>query len=229
MATPIKQDIVQRGLNRLMTQWADKPVTIGLLKSYLQSIQVIEDQWFQLLEERNITDGQGVQLDNLGLLIGQSRDVIEGAYAKYFGFAGNPNSDGFNQEPFFITGDPLVVTKSLDDAQYRLYLRARAASNSSSATPEDLIKFFKALFGVNTNTIVTDTDTATATISVGHMFTDDERLLVLSSRQNGMIPKPAGVIYKVRQFSENGYFGFNADSQAKGFGVGSFISDIGQI
>lgn len=229
MASPERIDIVEKGLSRLMTQWDDKPVVQGLIKSFLENIQVVEDQNIQLLEERSIDSAVGIQLDILGLLIGQSRNVVEGAYGEYFGFLTNPNGVGFNQAPFFVDGDPIYVTKTLGDDQYRVYLKARAASNGSSGTPEDVIEFFQALFGSSTNTVVKDIGIAHALISVGHIFTDEERLIVLSSETNDWIPRPAGVTYTVQEFVSDGYFGFSGDLNAAGFNVGSFMNVIGNI
>lgn len=229
MAYPEHKDIVAEGLDELMTQWRDKPITVGLLKSYLENVQIVEDNLQSISTMTSIADSEGVQLDNLGRIVGQPRKVVDGTYGLYFGFAGNPNAVGFGIEPFYVSGDPILVTKELDDDQYRIYIRARAASNKSSGTPEDLINFFKALFGAETNTIVEDTDPAHAVVKVGHIFTNDEKLIILSSKQNGIVPRPAGVSYTIEQFSENGYFGFAADSQAEGFNVGSFISTVGTI
>ena len=229
MSIPSKIDIVKEGLARLPTQWQDKPVTIGLLKSFLENIQVVENLNCQLLDERGIDTAVGVQLDNLGLIVGQPREVEDGAYALYFGFLGNPNGTGFNDAPFYEDGEPLLTTKVLDDSLYRLYIKARAASNRSSGTPEDVIRFFQALFGGDTNTIVEDDGIAHAIVSVGHIFSDEELLIVKSDATNGWIPRPAGVSYTIRQFTPEGYFGFAGNPQAAGFGVGSFMHIIGNV
>jgi hypothetical protein len=224
MSLPVKTDVVKLGIDSLLTQWQDKPVALGLLKSYLENIQIIEDVQFQVLEERGIDRAIGVQLDNLGLIVGQPRTVVKGAFAKFFGFQGNDNSSGFGDDTFFLDGSPLAVTKLLDDDQYRFFIKARAASNTSSGTPEDLIKFFQSLFGASTNTIVKQTSTARATVLVGHIFTGDEKLLILSDKENSFIPRPAGVSYTFEQMATNRYFGFSADSRAEGFSRGGFIS-----
>jgi hypothetical protein len=73
MALPTTKDVVGEGLNRLINQWKDKPVVQGLLKSYLENIQPLEDASFQLLDERGIHSAIGEQLDILGLLVGELR------------------------------------------------------------------------------------------------------------------------------------------------------------
>jgi hypothetical protein len=64
---------VEEGLGKLMTQWKDKPVVVGLLTSYLENVQQVEDVLFDLLEKRSLETAVGVYLDALGLLVGELR------------------------------------------------------------------------------------------------------------------------------------------------------------
>jgi surface protein len=73
MALPIIQDLVAEGLDRLVYQWRDKPIVQGLLTSYLENVQPLEDVNFQLLDERGVYSAVGVQLDTIGLLVGELR------------------------------------------------------------------------------------------------------------------------------------------------------------
>ena len=74
MSVPVQQDVVSVGLSRMLSQWKDKAVITGLFKSYLENIQVVENMWFQLLEERDIYTAIGEQLDVLGLIVGENRE-----------------------------------------------------------------------------------------------------------------------------------------------------------
>jgi hypothetical protein len=77
MASPESKDVVQEGLDFLIDFWKDKPKVQGLLKSQLREIQEIEDVAFQLLNERNVTDAVGAQLDVIGNLVGEQREGRE--------------------------------------------------------------------------------------------------------------------------------------------------------
>jgi hypothetical protein len=70
---PTKIDHVALGLERLITQWQDKPNVVGLLRSFLEQVNTLEDSLFQVLYERGIYEAIGVQLDNIGQLFGVSR------------------------------------------------------------------------------------------------------------------------------------------------------------
>ena len=73
MALPIIKDHATDSLTELITQWKDKPVVVGLLTSYMESIQQLEDTLFELLEERGVFEAIGAQLDVIGLLVGETR------------------------------------------------------------------------------------------------------------------------------------------------------------
>ncbi len=74
MAEITFKDQVELGLQRLITQWQDKPAVVGLLTSYLENIQVVEDIYVQLNDERGLDTAVGSQLDVLGLIIGLLRE-----------------------------------------------------------------------------------------------------------------------------------------------------------
>jgi len=56
-----------------------KPNIQALLDAYIQQVQEIENALFQLLENRTLETAVGVQLDNLGRLIGQARGELSDA------------------------------------------------------------------------------------------------------------------------------------------------------
>lgn len=74
MSLPQNIDQVVLGLERLIHQWKDKPNVVGLLTSYLESIQEVEDIYEQLLTERGVDTAVGVQLDILGKIVGEPRN-----------------------------------------------------------------------------------------------------------------------------------------------------------
>lgn len=75
------EDHVEIGLDRLIDFWKDKPAVIGLLTSFLEEIQELEDTLHQLNNERSLSTAIGQQLDVLGLLLGVERDGrLDNAY-----------------------------------------------------------------------------------------------------------------------------------------------------
>lgn len=73
MALPIPKDIVTEGLGRILSVWEDKPIIRGLIESYLREVQITNDTYFLLLNNRDVFTAIGVQLDNIGAIVGQPR------------------------------------------------------------------------------------------------------------------------------------------------------------
>lgn len=75
MTTLIDTFSAHRGrISRLIEQYKDKPYIEALLTSWLGQVQDLENALFEVLQERNIDDSVGVQLDVLGDVVGQFRN-----------------------------------------------------------------------------------------------------------------------------------------------------------
>lgn len=123
MASPIKIDYVAdwtaRLRSRLYTQFRGLhtwELWIGLLARQFQDL---EDSGQTLFGVYDIDNSSGVQLDAIGLIVGQARN-------------------------------------GLDDATYRLYLKARIVANRSTGSPEEIYAVFRALLGLIGFVITTD-------------------------------------------------------------------------
>jgi hypothetical protein len=73
MTLVLIRDQTKQGLERLVTEWEDKPNVQGLVKSYLQNIEKVEKIYEQLLNERGVFTAIGAQLDVIGTIVGQKR------------------------------------------------------------------------------------------------------------------------------------------------------------
>ena len=81
MSLIIKEDVVEKGLAWFPSFWDDKPNAKGLLTSFLEEIQLIEDLLHDLNEKRSIDTAIGVQLDVIGALLNVQRDGrLDSAY-----------------------------------------------------------------------------------------------------------------------------------------------------
>ena len=70
---PIARSTEDRASQLLTTQWDNSPKVQGLLKSFAENLHLVEDVFFQLLNERGISTAIGEQLDVLGRLTGELR------------------------------------------------------------------------------------------------------------------------------------------------------------
>lgn len=73
MAITTIKDQVAQGEDRSVTQWKSKEVVQGLIKSYMENVQVVEDLYGQLLDDRSVFTAVGVQLDVIGTIVGEAR------------------------------------------------------------------------------------------------------------------------------------------------------------
>lgn len=163
MTTISKRDQVTSGLNRLITQWADKPLVQGLLKSYLQSFEELESTYDQLLKERNLETAIGAQLDVLGLIIGEPRGgKDDNAYRLSLKtrIAIN-NSDGTDAvvTPLLreMTGSDTVKMTEVFPAGVRYELTG-SSSLVTSETVETINKIFGATISLEISTSLTGVD-----------------------------------------------------------------------
>lgn len=64
---------VAAALERLITQYKDRPRIVGLLEALLVDVQSEEDMFFDLRDERSLFNATGVNLDRIGKIVGEAR------------------------------------------------------------------------------------------------------------------------------------------------------------
>lgn len=67
---------VPLALSRLIEFWKNKPNMAGLVTSYAQEVQLLENAIWDVLVMRTLDYAQGVNLDALGRLVGQDRGSL---------------------------------------------------------------------------------------------------------------------------------------------------------
>jgi hypothetical protein len=134
----------------------------------------------------------GAQLDILGQIVGVARLVPF------------QPSDG--------------VSPILDDATYRILLKATIANNQWDGTLDSLYPIWKSLFPAGQIAVI-DNQNMTATIILSGSFTS---ILLDLITNDFIIPRPQAVQYTY-EFGAFPYFGFGpANTYIAGFGVGSW-------
>lgn len=72
-------DHVARGLARLLQQYQSSPYMRGLLTSYLNRIQELENAAWEVILYRLLPNAEGAQLDALGRIVGRGRGNLSDA------------------------------------------------------------------------------------------------------------------------------------------------------
>lgn len=76
--TPVKDTNHEgRGVARLLEQFKRSGNLQAILRSYLRQLQKIEDAAWEVIEKRNLVDGFGIILDNIGRIVGRGREDLD--------------------------------------------------------------------------------------------------------------------------------------------------------
>lgn len=228
-------DYLQEARERYTEQFKDKEVFDKYVQLLLAENIELQEVYRQLMQERSIDTAVGAQLDLIGEIVGQPRELIDTALLEYFAFDGYPDAQSYGDLNdtsvggfYYSLGDPLVGNTLLNDEQYRLFIKAKIIKNNTNVTPNQMLKFISFVFGVNVNNIVAEGQ-AEFTLLIGKELNSFERaLLAYVSYAQGypsrFIPKPIGVRVNYGQFNQDNFFGFQGAPNAKGYGDLSNLS-----
>jgi hypothetical protein len=215
-------DHVSVGLSQVIKQYQNSPNFLAYLSSILSMSNDIENVLQSLLTLPNIDAVSGVNLDVIGLRVGQTRQITKGINFPYFGFQDTPNGEGFGElgdssygAPFAEYGEVQTETNTLNDAAYRILLRTRIIKNHSQATPENIMDALAYLFS---SSWVSASDTTPM-----HMVLAIDRYLspleIAIFTTLDILPRPAGVMLDgLITYNPTNYFGFAGQVGALGFG-----------
>jgi hypothetical protein len=225
----IVYDYLEEARERATEQFKDRVVFDKYLQLMLYSNIELQLVFKDLMQKRSIDTATGAQLDIIGDIVGQPRELIDTSLIEFFAFDGvldaQPYGDLNNSAVggfYYSLGDPLSGNTLLNDDQYRLFIKAKIIKNNTNCTPNQLLNFISFVFGVEINNIVAEGQ-ASFTVMVGKELNSFEKaLLTYTSTYNGytspFVPKPVGVGVNFGQFDSNNYFGFQGTPNAKGYG-----------
>lgn len=215
--------------DRVTEQFKDKTIFDNYLQILMSSQLDIQEAIKELMQLRSVDTAAGVQLDNIGAIVGQPRELLQADLYEYFGFQGalNAQSFGTTTDPtvgglFYDNGKPFGGNILLDDTTYRLFIRAKIFKNVTASTPEEFIAVINLIFQTPVSLLASENN-ASVTLLFGRPLTSFERsLLNYISYSQGypsrLIPKTIGVRINYGEFHANNYFGFQGTPGAKGFG-----------
>lgn len=188
---PIETLPITYYVNLLTSQYQNSPKLIAFLTMLLKKFDDVSQCQVAMDMAFDLDNAMGAQLDILGVIVGANRLV---------GF--QPSAG---------------VSPRLDDATYRLYLKARAAMNQWNGTINGLQGIWATLFPGG-QIIIADNQNMTATVFMAGLFTSIQQDLI----SNGyIVPRPQGVLYTYVFGGPT--FGFDLNNTfIAGFDVGKF-------
>jgi len=190
-----KIDHAQLAISRLVTQFSESSNLIGYIRSIISESDVIESELCDVLSLRTLDTATNAQLDVIGIIVGQSRTLVDAGAFSFFGFAGNPVSRSFGDinNPvvggrFRSVGEQTTGLTRLNDDDYRSFILARIIRNISNATPEDIIAQIRFVFG-DVLVTLTEGNEASYEVSLDITLNANQQILI----RNNLFLKPAGV------------------------------------
>jgi hypothetical protein len=206
-----------------------KPKYTAMVKAVTDAWGSVQDFDKTLPLAFDLDTAAGVQLDAIGLWVGQTRLIPGVLLVEFFGFSDNPAALTYGEEGFpsiggrfYEEGEPIDATSLLADPEYRLLIRGRIVRNHAKGLTADFVRAISFMF--QTTCVIDDTaGNMTIGVYIGRPITLVERAIILNL---DILPRPAGV--RIATFAyydyEGGYFGFDGQDNAKTFGEESLLA-----
>lgn len=135
------QDYLEDARGKVTQQFVDKLVFdkyLQLLLSELSELQLVMKDLMQL---RSLDSATGAQLDNIGYIVGQPREVFNATLIYYFGFDGASGAQTFGDTTDPDVGgvwrhssQPESGSRLLSDDEYRRAIKVKIIKNTSNCS-----------------------------------------------------------------------------------------------
>lgn len=232
MSDPIRIDLAVQARSQVATQYTTSYKFLNEIAKVMARCQDIEDTYLTIPNIADIDTTTGVNLDVIGDIVGVSRSIPNGVLIPFFGFEDTPGGQPFGEEGVIGIGGRLrdedeayAATSVLGDPEYRLLIKAKIVKNHAIGTNNDILEGLSYIAPGSIN-FIDDRGGMVIDIGIGHPTTYIERVFI---RDLDLLPRPNGVrIRLVVSFVSEGYFGFEGQVGAKGFGEEG-IMDFGGL
>lgn len=207
----------------LIAQFANKKVIYALLDVFGAELDEVGQALADLKEKRWIDTGEGAQLDGIGTIVNQPRQIKDAIPLSFFGFEGQDNALGFDVGRFRDSWEVWLQSVNLSDPEYRKILWLKVFKDVSKGTAEDTIISTKRIFDAPYISL-TEVGNAKITLGIGRLLHTNEIAL---ARAVDLIVRAGGVgVQGMSCFNYDNYFGFWGQPNAKGFEAGLFADDV---
>lgn len=208
--------------DRITSEHNQKPKFMAMVAALAQPMVDLQNLLGSMPGKFDLDSAVDAQLDDVGLWVGISRNVPIPLTNVYFSL--DIDGLGFDQGNWKGPFDPDTGLTRLDDATYRLVIRAKIGANHWDGTLGASKAILDSIFGGGTVVFIQDNQDMSMTIGVAGVIPSAVFLALL---KNGLIPlKPEGVgINLVVVTSDDGapIFGFDMENDlVSGFDTGAW-------
>lgn len=183
----------------IISQYANSPILTSLILSFNAAMDLTAeyDSFFDLMW--NVDTAQGYGLDVWGRIVGVTRTVqIPATGTTFFGFEEAGSWLGFNQPGggFYSGAGGVTTAFTLDDANFRQLILAKAAGNISDGSIPAVNAILLALFPFRGDCYVQDNQNMSLNYVFNFPLSPVEVAIV---SQTGVLPTAAGVSITIEQ------------------------------
>ena len=138
----LKFNLKEISESRVLSQYRESPLFNLLLGAITSEVQELLDAIVEMMEYSTLEKAEGVQLDNIGKIIGVSRTSYE--YDESYWFTTDEEGIGMDNGHWWVQGASFSTSSEMDDTTYRKYINMKIQKNHNlfSSTPE-LVKQFE--------------------------------------------------------------------------------------
>lgn len=150
------KDYLSIARSRITDQFKESNNLDRLIAIWLEGYQELQELAIDVSFINNVDVAKGVELDVIGDIVGQPRELVDISTTGYFGFEEDPGAKSFGSLNnstggiYYGLDDPASGNILLADPLYRLFIKAKIRANNTGSTPEDVIASAKELFQTDT-------------------------------------------------------------------------------
>ena len=188
--TPFEEvDYLAQTAELTTSQFKERDVLNRYLTLLMQGQVELQLVLKALMQERSLDDAQGAQLDVIGRIVGQPRQLFDSVIIRYFGFTGAAGSSPYKSAsnitrtfgPWKSVKDSLLGFRELGDEEYRRLIKLKIIKNTSNASITSFSDGVAILFGVENIDYQEDVPpsftegSATVTLNLGRDYNDPDK------------------------------------------------------
>lgn len=174
-------DYLDEARERATEYFKDKDVFDRYLQLCLSPLIELQTVYKDLMQLRSIDTAVGAQLDIIGYIVGQPREIFNATNTPFFGFDTSPGARTFGESSDPTTGgiwrsfgQPENDARYLSDSEYRRAIKVKILKNTSQCTLDQLLEAVCILYDVPPTpaTGVVLVDHATIELYIGRTLND---------------------------------------------------------
>jgi hypothetical protein len=120
-------DLPERAVSRLLLQFRKSPLMIDLLQALISEIIALQTAFVDMINKRGPADATGENLNVIGRIVGQGREIFD--YADLPWFTSDLQGYSVDEAPSWVAGAYLDGVYYADDTWFRRLIFARVARN----------------------------------------------------------------------------------------------------